>query len=79
MLGITFKNEDDYNLIKEDDIFNFINLSDFSPGKTLKIEVIHFNETVDLIEANHTYNQQQIEWYKEGSALNLIKKENALG
>tara|TARA_A100000164_G_scaffold47005_1_gene35545 strand:- start:18 stop:1529 length:1512 start_codon:yes stop_codon:yes gene_type:complete len=79
MLGITFKNEDDYDLIKEDDIFNFINLSDFSPGKTLKIEVIHFNETVDIIEANHTYNQQQIEWYKEGSALNLIKKENALG
>ena len=79
MLGITFKNEDDYDLIKENDIFNFINLSDFSPGKTLKIEVIHFNETVDIIEANHTYNQQQIEWYKEGSALNLIKKENDLG
>ena len=44
----------------------------------LKIEVIHSNKTVDVIEANHTYNQQQIEWYKEGSALNLIKKENAL-
>ena len=78
MLGITFKNEDDYDMIKEDDIFNFVNLSEFSPGKTLKIEVIHSNETVDVIEANHTYNQQQIEWYKEGSALNLIKKENAL-
>ncbi len=77
MLGLTFKNEKDYDLIKEDDVFNFIDLSEFSPGKKLKIEVVHSDGTLDTIEANHTYNQQQIEWFKEGSALNLIKKENA--
>jgi aconitate hydratase len=78
MLGITFDNEEDYNLIKEDDIFNFIDLAEFFPDKQLKIEIIHSNGTSDFIQTNHTYNKQQIEWYKEGSALNLIKKENAL-
>ena len=78
MLGLTFKNEKDYDLIKEDDVFNFIDLSEFSPGKKLIIEVVHSDGTLDTIEANHTYNQQQIEWFKEGSALNLIKKENSL-
>ena len=77
MLGLTFKNEKDYDLIKEDDVFNFIDLSEFSPGKKLNIEVVHSDGTLDTIETNHTYNQQQIEWFKEGSALNLIKKENA--
>ena len=77
MLGLTFKNEKDYDLIKEDDVFNFIDLSEFSPGTKLNIEVVHSDGTLDTIEANHTYNQQQIEWFKEGSALNLIKKENA--
>ena len=79
MLGLTFDNEDDYDLIKEDDVFNFIDLEKFSPGKPLKIEIIHSSGSNNTIIANHTYNQQQIKWYKEGSALNLIKKENALG
>lgn len=79
MLGITFDNENDYDLVQEDDVFNFIDLADFSPGKPLTIEVVHADGSSDTILANHTYNQQQIEWYKEGSALNLIKKENAAG
>ena len=76
MLGITFTKESDYDLIKEDDIFNLIDLKDFAPGKKISIEIIHSNGTKDVIITNHTYNIQQIEWYKEGSALNLIKKEN---
>tara|TARA_A100001011_G_scaffold61932_1_gene61925 strand:+ start:342 stop:2606 length:2265 start_codon:yes stop_codon:yes gene_type:complete len=76
MLGITFDNENDYDLIQEDDIFNFIDLADFAPGRPLTIEVVHSDGTTDTVVANHTYNEQQIEWYKEGSALNLIKKEN---
>ena len=76
MLGITFTKESDYDLIKEDDIFNLIDLKDFAPGKKISIEIIHSNGTKDVIVTNHTYNIQQIEWYKEGSALNLIKKEN---
>ena len=74
MLGITFNNENDYDLIQEDDTFNFINLKEFSPNKQLTIEIIHIDGSKDTINANHTYNSQQIEWYKEGSALNLIKK-----
>lgn len=77
MLGITFNNEEDYDLIKEDDTINFIDLESFSPEKPLTIELIHADGTKDIIVANHTYNQSQIEWYKNGSALNLIKKQNA--
>ena len=76
MLGITFSNENDYDLIKEDDLFNFIDLESFSPGKQISIEIVHSDGSIDLIKADHTYNTQQIEWYKEGSALNLIKKAN---
>ena len=77
MLGITFDNESDYDLINEDDTFNFIDLKDFAPGRQITIEVVHTDGSKDLIKANHSYNAQQIEWFKEGSALNLIKKQNA--
>ena len=78
MLGITFANENDYDLIQEDDVFNFVDLASFAPGKAITIEVVHADGSKDTISANHTYNAQQIEWYKEGSALNLIKKQNSL-
>ncbi len=77
MLGLTFANESDYDLIQEDDTFNFIDLNEFAPGKPLTIEVVHADGTKDIIIANHTYNQSQIEWYEKGSALNLIKEQNA--
>ena len=77
MLGLTFVNETDYDLIQEDDTFNFIDLYEFSPGKNLTIEVVHKDGSKDVIKTNHTYNAGQIEWYNEGSALNLIKKQNA--
>ena len=77
MLGITFASEADFDLIQEDDTFNFTDLNVFSPGKQLNVEVIHANGSKDTILANHTYNKQQIQWFIEGSALNLIKKENA--
>jgi aconitate hydratase len=77
MLGLTFANEADYDLIQEDDTFNFVDLNKFSPGKPLTLEVVHADGSKDIILANHTYNQGQIEWYNEGSALNLIKKQNA--
>jgi aconitate hydratase len=77
MLGITFANEADYDKIQEDDTFNFVDLANFAPGKPLTIEVVHADGSKDEIIANHTYNQQQIEWFKNGSALNLIKKQNA--
>jgi aconitate hydratase len=77
MLGLTFANESDYDLIQEDDTFNFLDLNEFSAGKQLTLEAIHSDGSNDIIMLNHSYNQGQIEWYNEGSALNLIKKENA--
>ena len=74
MLGLTFDNENDYDLVQEDDTFNFVDLQDFSPNKQITVELVHRNGKVDIIKTNHSYNVQQIEWYKEGSALNLIKK-----
>ncbi|PCJ96957.1 MAG: aconitate hydratase [Flavobacteriaceae bacterium] len=78
MLGLTFVNEADYDLILEDDTFNFTDLNEFAPGKQLTLEAVHADGTVDAIMLNHTYNQSQIEWYNEGSALNVIKRENAV-
>ena len=77
MLGLTFADESDYDKIQEDDTFDFIDLVDFSPGKPLTIIAKHADGSEDKIIANHTYNTGQIEWFKNGSALNLIKKENA--
>ena len=77
MLGLTFDNEADYDLIQEDDTFNFVDLNEFAPGKQLTLEAVHADGSKDVIMLNHTYNQSQIDWYNEGSALNLIKKENA--
>ncbi|MDC3330546.1 aconitate hydratase, partial [Flavobacteriaceae bacterium] len=77
MLGITFAKESDYDLIQEDDTFNFVDLKDFAPGKLLTIEVVHADGSKDTIKANHTYNEAQIEWFKAGSALNLIKEQNS--
>jgi len=77
MLGLTFANESDYDLIQEDDTFNFVDLNAFAPGKPLTLDVVHADGSKDTIIVNHTYNEGQIAWYNEGSALNLIKKENA--
>jgi len=76
MLGLTFANENDYDVIQENDIFNFVDLNEFAPGKQLTLEIVHESGSKDIIKLNHTYNDNQIEWFKEGSALNLIKKEN---
>jgi len=77
MLGLTFDNEADYDLIQVDDTFNFTDLASFAPGKQLTLEVVHADGSSDTIKLNHTYNAQQIEWFKAGSALNLIKAQNA--
>ncbi|WP_405376949.1 aconitate hydratase [Nonlabens sp. Asnod3-A02] len=77
MLGLTFANEADYDLIQEDDNFNFVDLADFTPDVPLTIEVTHADGSKDTIKVNHTYNAAQIEWYRKGSALNKIKEDNA--
>ncbi len=77
MLGLTFANEADYDLIQEDDTFNFLDLNDFAPEKQLTLELVHSNGSKESIKLNHTYNYAQIQWFLEGSALNLIKKQNS--
>jgi len=72
MLGLTFANEADYDKIQEDDTINFLDLTEFTPGKQLTLEFVHKDGSKDIIMANHTYNDSQIEWFKAGSALNLI-------
>jgi aconitate hydratase len=74
MLGLTFANDTDYDKILEDDTFNFIDLVDFAPGKPLTLEIVHSNGSSESIKLNHTYNDSQIEWFRAGSALNLIKQ-----
>ncbi len=77
MLALTFANENDYDKIQEDDTFNFLDLNEFAPGKPLTIEAVHADGSKDAIVTNHSYNDAQIDWFKAGSALNLIKAQNA--
>ncbi len=76
MLALTFADEADYDKIQEDDRFNFVDLNEFAPGKPLTIEIEHPDKSIDIITANHTYNAQQIEWFKAGSALNYLRNSN---
>ena len=75
MLALTFVNAEDYDKIQEDDTFDFINLESFAPNTPLQIQITHSDGTTDTILANHTYNEQQIGWFRAGSALNLIAEE----
>ena len=72
MLGFTFDIEEDYNKVFEDDTFNFIDLNEFSANNPVHLEICHSNGSNEIIKLNHTFNTQQIEWFKAGSALNLI-------
>ena len=76
MLALTFNSENDYDKIQEDDSFDFIDLSSFSPEKSLTIRASHQDGSEDLITVNHTYNESQIKWFKAGSALNLLKLQH---
>jgi aconitate hydratase len=73
MLGLTFDNKADYDKIKEDDVIDIVGLTSFAPNTALTIVLNHADGSKDEIKANHTYNQQQIEWFKAGGALNIIR------
>jgi aconitate hydratase len=77
MLGLTFADKNDYEKFQEDDVIDIIGLNQFAPGKPLTMVLHHADESTDKIEVNHTYNAQQIEWFKEGGALNIIRKQVA--
>ena len=77
MLGLTFADKADYDKIQEDDKITISDLTSFAPGKPLTMVFTHKDGTSDTILANHTYNAAQIEWFKEGGALNIIRKQFA--
>ncbi|MFB9862306.1 aconitate hydratase [Rufibacter immobilis] len=73
MLALTFANKEDYDRIEEADVIDVLGLTSFTPGVPLQVRLTHKDGTTYTFEANHTYNQGQIEWFKAGSALNLIR------
>ena len=77
MLALTFANKGDCNKILEDDTFDIEGLLAFAPNKSLQLVLNHADGSNETIQVNHTYNQQQIEWFKAGGALNIIRKEFA--
>lgn len=77
MLALTFADKNDYDKIREDDIIDIQGLASFAPGKSLEMMLHHSDGTTDILLANHTYNEQQIEWFKAGGALNIIRRELA--
>ena len=77
MLALTFANKDDYNKIQEDDNIDIVGLTAFTPGKPLEVILKHSDGSTETIQANHSYNAQQIEWFKAGGALNVIRKQFA--
>jgi len=77
MLALTFANKEDYNRIQEDDNIDIVGLTAFTPGKPLEVVLKHSDGSTETIQANHSYNAQQIEWFKSGGALNVIRKQFA--
>jgi aconitate hydratase len=75
MLALTFADKADYDKFQEDDIIDIIGLTSFAPNKSLSLTLSHADGSTDTIEVNHTYNEQQIEWFKAGGALNIIRAQ----
>lgn len=73
MLALTFDNKDDYDKIRENDVIDILGLTHFAPGSQLTMKLHHDDGTSDEVVLNHTYNEQQIEWFKAGGALNIIR------
>lgn len=77
MLAITFADKADYDRIQEDDTVDVVGLTNFTPGMQLTVVLNHKDGTSEEIKVNHTYNEQQIQWFKAGGALNVIRSEFA--
>src|SRR5438105_15819367 len=77
MLALTFVNKEDYDKVQEDDTIDILGLTSFAPGKNLTVQLTHKDGSKETFEVAHTYNSQQIEWFKAGGALNIIRKQVA--
>ena len=76
MLGLTFATKSDYDKFQEDDTIETLDLAKFASGKPIELKLTHKDGSSDVIVCEHTYNENQIVWFKKGSALNLIKELN---
>ena len=76
ILAVTFSDKEDYNKVREGDTLNFNGLKDLSPGKPVEVDLDHSDGTTERIIVNHSYSKAQIEWFRAGSALNLIRKSS---
>lgn len=77
VLALVFADPKDYEKIRQDDRLNFVGLKDLAPGKSVKMEIKHSDGTQEGIELKHSYNAEQLKWFKAGSALNLIRAGHA--
>jgi len=77
MLGLTFADKDDYDKILEGDTIDILGLTEFAPDKPLTLVLHHLDGTEEQFPVNHSYNAQQIDWFKAGGALNIIRAEAA--
>ncbi len=77
ILALTFANKNDYDKVQEDDIIDILGINEFKPNNPFEINLTHADESTDKFLANHSYNQTQIEWFKAGAALNIIRKQFA--
>ena len=78
VLALIFNDKSDYDVIQEDDTFEIKGLTSFTPGIPLTLIALHSDGSVDKIIVNHTFNENQIEWFKAGSALNLISQQSGI-
>ena len=74
-MALTFKNPSDYDKVQEADRVSILGLKDFAPGQSLTMQLKHSDGSTEDIELNHTFNAEQIKWFKAGSALNLLRAE----
>jgi aconitate hydratase len=77
MLALTFASKEDYDKVQEDDVVDIVGLATFAPGKQLTMMLTHGNGKIDEVKLNHTYNKQQIGWFRAGGALNVIRRQFA--
>lgn len=77
MLPLTFSNPSDYNKIRENDRLDIVGLTEFKPGRPLTLVVHHDDGSKEELQLNHSFNEEQIKWFKAGSALNLLRAANA--
>jgi aconitate hydratase len=75
MLALTFADKADYDKIQENDTIDIVGLTSFAPEKPLELHLHHADGSKDVVIANHSYNEQQIGWFKAGGALNIIRSQ----